>query len=118
VQDRTVHGWQVAASAVATAATTFAAASTQGLGLLRVSNDRLDPPSWLSALVSLPDAAWWGAMTLLAVLLFLVGLRLSRRWGVAALFLAPVAMLGVRYAAPWLLYAPMRAGLPSLTFGR
>ena len=106
--------WEYAASALVTAGATLAAILSADTTELAALVKRLDAaPTWLRAIVSVPEAVWWGVLVVVAALLYWLGARLARRWGTVALLLAPAAMLALKYLIPWLLYAPIRAALPS-----
>lgn len=113
-ESRQPDRWETLASLAATAVAAGATIAVEEPAELALVLERLDvAPAWLRTAVSVPQPVWWVTTAVLAGVLFWVGLRLSRRWGSIALFLAPATMLALRYALPWLLYAPVRAALPS-----
>lgn len=115
-ETRPPRTWEYVASAVATAIATAVAIVSENQSELAILVKHLEPvPGWLRAVVSLPEAVWWGITAIAGVLLFWIGTRLARRWGTAALLIAPAVMLVLTYVIPWILYAPIRAALPSIS---
>ena len=104
--------WELILSGVATGAVTLAAVLEEGTSLagLAGATARINAaPWWLKTVIAVPVPVYWLLTVAVAVALYWVGVRLSRRYGAPMLFMAPAVVIALQYLVPWLLFAPIRA---------